>query len=70
MADWCDLNKDGLRLYRIIRILEKRFKKTDDDEKLVRYATCIGILTEKKVNIAKLHLGIKDALDQVEVYAN
>ena len=70
MADWCDLNKDGLRLYRIIRILEKRLMKSKNDEKIVRYATCIGILTEKKVNIAKLHFGIKDALDRVEVYAN
>jgi len=70
MADWCDLNKDGLRLYRIIRILERRLKKSKNDEKIVRYATCIGILTEKKVNIAKLHLGIKDALEKAEVYAN
>ena len=49
-------------------MLEKRMKDQDKDN-FVRYAACIGILTEKKVNIAKLHLGIKDTLEQAEQYA-
>ncbi len=39
-----------------------------DHDKFIRYASCIGILTEKKVNIAKLHLGIKDTLELAEQY--
>jgi len=66
MQNWTDLPTDGKRLNRIIRMLEKRIKKEDDSDKISRLASVIGVLTEKKVNIAKLHLGIKDALEQVE----
>jgi len=68
MQNWTNLPTDGKRLNRIIRMLEKRMKKENDSDKISRLASVIGILTEKKVNIAKLHLGIKDTLEQVENY--
>jgi len=67
MRDWTDLATDGRRLNRIIRILEKRMKKIEDDDKIPRYANCISILTREKVNIAKLYLGIEDILKKVEL---
>ena len=68
MQNWTNLPTDGKRLNRIIRMLEKRMKKENDSDKISRLASVIGILTEKKVNIAKLHLGIKDTLELVENY--
>ena len=70
MLDWTDLPTDGKRLNRIIRRLEKKLKGEDDSDKITRLASVIGILTEKKVSIAKLHLGIKEALEKAEVYGN
>jgi len=70
MLDWTNLPTDGKRLNRIIRMLEKRLKQEDDLDKITRLASVIGVLTEKKVNIAKLHLGIKEALEKAEVYGN
>jgi len=70
MRDWTNLPTDGQRLNRIIRMLEKILRKEDDSDKICRLASVIGILTEKKINIAKQHLGIKEALEKVEVYGN
>ena len=67
MQNWTNLPTDGKRLNRIIRMLEKRMKKENDSDKISRLASVIGILTEKKVNIAKLHLGIKDTLDWLRI---
>lgn len=69
MQDWTNLPTHGKRLNRIIRNLEKRLKKSDDDDFIIRYSNSIGVLTEKLVNIAKLHMGIKDALEKVEIYS-
>jgi len=70
MRDWTNLSTDGQRLNRIIRMLEKRLKKEEDPDKISRLASVIGVLTEKKVNIAKLHLGIKEAIEKAELYGN
>jgi len=69
MLDWTNLSTHGKRLNRIIRILEKRLKKTNDDDKIIRYSNSIGVLTEKLVNIAKLHLGIKEVYEKSDMYA-
>jgi len=66
MQNWTDLATHGKRLNRIIRTLEKKMKNTDDDDIVIRYSNSIGVLTEKLVNIAKLHLGIKDVLEKNE----
>jgi len=68
MQSWTNLPTHGKRLNRIIRLLEKKLKQTDDDDFIIRYSNSIGVQTEKLINIAKLHLGIKDALDQAEIY--
>jgi len=66
MQDWTNLPTHGRRLNRIIRILEKRLKHTTDDEKTIRYANSIALLTRETVNIAKLHLGIEEVLEKLE----
>lgn len=66
MRDWTDIGTDGRRLNRLIRRLEKKLNKTEDDDKINKYASTIGILTEKKLSLAKLYLGIEDALDKVD----
>jgi len=68
MLDWTNLSTHGKRLNRIIRILEKKLKKTDDDDFIIRYSNSIGVLTEKLVNIAKLELGIKEVYQKSEMY--
>ena len=62
MQDWTDLFVDGRRLNRIIRILEKRMKKTEDDDKVIRYANCICMLTREKVNISNYVLEVKNLI--------
>ena len=69
MLDWTNLVTHGKRLNRIIRILEKRLKKTDDDDFIIRYSNSIGVLTEKLVNVAKLELGIKEVYKMSEMHS-
>ena len=61
-VEWTNIETHARRLQRIIRRLEKESKKTTDDDKIIRYSTAIGILTDKIVNLAKLHLGIDEVL--------
>jgi len=68
MLDWTNLSTHGRRLNRIIRLLEKKLKKTNDDDTFIRCSNSIGVLTEKLVNIAKLELGIKEVYQQSEMY--
>lgn len=63
MRDWTDLGTDGRRLNRIIRILERKLKNTDDDNMIIRYSNSIGFLTLRKLELAKIHLGIKEVLE-------
>ena len=68
MLDWTNLSTHGKRLNRIIRLLENRLKKTDNDDTIIRYSNSIGVLTEKLVNIAKLELGIKEVYQKSEMH--
>ena len=56
---WADLYVDGARLDRIIRILEKKLKKTTDDEKIIKYANSITYITSKKTEIVDKVLGVQ-----------
>lgn len=70
MKDWADLATDGRRLNRIIRILEKRMNKSDDDDKIIRYANSISLLTREKISVAKLNLGIDEMLKKARSVTN
>ena len=60
MSDrWTDLHIDGRRLDRIIRRLEKKLKKTEDDEKMVKYANSITYVTSKKIELVDMVLGVR-----------
>jgi len=63
---WADLNCDGRRLNRIIRILETKLKKTVDDDTIIRYANSIAFVTGKKVEIADRVLGVSYLLKRHE----
>jgi len=65
--DWTNLSTHGRRLNRTIRMLEKRLKKTNNDDIIIRYSNSIGVLTEKLVNIAKLELGIKEVYQKSDM---
>jgi len=56
---WANLYVDGARLDRIIRILEKKLKKTTDDEKIIKYANSITYITSKKTEIVDKVLGVQ-----------
>jgi len=52
---WDDFEVDGRRINRVICTLETKLKKSESDEKIVRYANAIGFLTAKKMEVAKFH---------------
>jgi len=60
-----DMYIDVKRLDRIIRILEKRLKKADD-EKTIKYANSIGFLTSKKLELTDKVLGMTHLLKILE----
>ena len=62
MKSWDELDVDGRRINRIIRILETKLKKSKSDEKIVRYANAIGFLTSKKIETLKIHHDIERIL--------
>ncbi len=64
--EWTDLNQDGKRLNRIIRILETKLKKTEDDDKTIKIANSICYLTSKKVEIADRVLGVSHLVKKLE----
>jgi len=55
---WHDLFRDGKRLDRVIRRLEKRLKKTEDDEKMIKLANSITYVTSKKMELVDMVLGV------------
>jgi len=63
---WADLDCDGRRLNRIIRILETKLKKTEDDDKTIKYGNSIAYLTSKKVEIADRVLGVSHLVKKLE----
>ena len=60
-----DMYIDVKRLDRIIRILEKRLKKADD-EKTIKYANSIGFLTSKKLELTDKVLGMSHLLKKLQ----
>jgi len=56
---WHNLYLDGARLDRIIRRLEKKLKKTEDDEKIIKLANSITYVTSKKMELADMVLGVE-----------
>ncbi len=60
--DWTNIPTHAKRLQRTIRRLEKNLKKTNDHDLIIRYSAVIGVLTDKIVSLAKLHLGIDEVL--------
>jgi len=53
---------DVKRLDKIIRRLDKRLKKSDSEESIIKLANAIGLLTSKKIDIANIVWGIEDLL--------
>jgi len=56
---WHNLFRDGQRLDRVIRRLEKRFKKTEEDEKIIKLANSITYVTSKKMELVDMVLGVQ-----------
>ena len=50
-ASWIDVTKDGKRMDRLIRMMEKRLKKIQDIEQIVKLCNAIGFITGKKREI-------------------
>jgi len=59
---WADLEHHGRRLEKTIRRLDKKMRHTNNTDQQIRLAQTIGQLSEKCVNIAKLHTSIEDIL--------
>jgi len=59
---WVTTEKDGKRLDRLIRMLEKKVKKCQDDEKIIKFVNAIGFITAKKKEYQDDVLGIKKIL--------
>ena len=64
MKSWTDLDTHGKRLTRIIRKLEKQFNKSLTAYEKINCANAISGLTKQTVEITKIHLGIKDAVEK------
>ena len=69
-VDWTNIETHARRLQRQIRRLEKKSKETNKHDLMIRYSLAIGILTDKIVNLAKLHLGIDEVLKKHEKHIN
>ena len=48
---WKDVDIDGRRLYRIIRLLETLIKKEDDVDRIVKLSNSLCYLTGKKLEL-------------------
>jgi len=60
--NWLDLYIDGRRLNKIIRFLETKMKKSDDEDSIIRFANSIAYLTTKKIEIVDRVLAVKHLL--------
>jgi len=50
------------RLDKLIKRLLRRLKKCDCDETIIKFASCIGLLTSKKQDLVDVVLGVKELL--------
>ena len=62
-TDFTNLGTHGRRLNRILKKLEKRYHKETDLDKQVKIANSIGFITREIISISKLHLGLKELLE-------
>jgi len=63
---WKDLDIDGRRLNRIIRLLETLIKKEEDIDKVVRLTNSLCYLTGKKLELAYKMLKIDEIFRKVK----
>jgi len=68
---WDSLEYDGRRLARLIRFLETKMNhvKASDPDAIVRYASCIGLLISKKIELIKTHT-MSERIDKIEALAD
>jgi len=64
--NWTDLNKDGRRLDRLLRMLERKLKKTTDDYKIIKYCNSICYITSKKIDLVNIVLGVSELVKKCE----
>ena len=58
IRNWTDIDKDGRRLDRLLRLLERKLKKTTEDDKIIKYCNSICYITSKKIELVNIVLGI------------
>ncbi len=66
IRNWTDLNKDGRRLDRLLRMLERKLKKTTDDYLIIKYCNSICYITSKKIELVNIVLGVSHLRKKVE----
>ncbi len=66
IRNWTDIDKDGRRLDRILRLLERKLKKTTEDDKIIRYCNSICYITSKKLELVNIVLGVRELIKQGE----
>ena len=64
--NWTDLNKDGLRLNRIISQLESKIKNESNDEMKLAYIDRIIKCIHEKSQIVQIVLGVKEILKEAK----
>jgi len=66
-TNWYDLDRDGRRLARLILFLETKMKKCRSEDKIIRYAQTIGLLTSKKAEICKFRYNVDDLIKHFKI---
>ena len=66
IRNWTDIDKDGRRLDRLLRLLDRKLKKTIDDDKIIKYCNSICYITSKKIELVNIVLGVRELLKQGE----
>ncbi len=69
--NWSDLNRDGRRLDRLIKICEKNIlheakKEIPDDERIWGYMDRLDKLTKNKSNVTEIITGVKKIIRKFE----
>lgn len=64
---WSDLDVQGRRVARLIRLMEKKLKSCRSDEKIIRYANSIGFLISKQTELIKFRYSIDDFIKEWKV---
>ena len=64
--NWTDLNIDGRRLDRHLRMLDRKLKKTTDDDKIIKICNSICYITSKKIELVNIVLGVNHLRKKME----